>query len=643
MNRIFTVFKGICLVLAFVLFTFVAVSQAKAVSVGDACPCAAGAGATCTAGNSSSVCTVQCGTKTPLTVTSVSSCNAPQCPWGANTNGTCKCPSATDACSSIGAYKCIDDPYLSQCASLSSAFPGITGCSMPGYWKAACFWPNTTDGLAACHAGEAAQSCSPPGQPPSTAGGGGAGSTPTPQPRACGEACKTTADCRNPSTGGFPVECRNSKCQLPLTGTYACPEGKSEGSICNCTAVAQCGQQCGPAVGSKPCAAGSVCGFLTPSNACKVNGVDQTAKEYCIPVNPQGGYSLKRCDTTPAVNYIAADSLVKPDGTQTGLTAANAVAACKPVCGDKVVGTGEECDWGTDNGKPGSMCDATCQMRKTCGDACTTAAQCNKHLVTLTCVPNPASSRPYCGLDAIIEDGVTIQENSTRLTKPGMWRISSTAALSGGSEIYDHENGATISFWTSSKNITLVETKATNRGKFIVSVDGNPRSVQIDQYNATTLYQQQTSIDLRTAGLSEYVCNSNVCRVASNPTSATCIEGLPPTPSALVCDLDIHWASNANPDAWKYGDMITFTANPAPSARIPSGGSIRYDGQVAAYRGTTKASDVTLTPISAGASQFQPMKVTVANSTYYFRFRYCVKTSAGVETCSNWGAWQVPN
>src|SRR5688572_27625214 len=55
-------------------------------------------------------------------------------------------------------------------------------------------------------------------------GGGGGGPTPAPVKRACGEACTTTADCRNPSTGGFPVECRNNKCQLPLTGPYACAE-----------------------------------------------------------------------------------------------------------------------------------------------------------------------------------------------------------------------------------------------------------------------------------------------------------------------------------------------------------------------------------------------------------------------------------
>ncbi|MEP7166897.1 MAG: hypothetical protein ABI758_02885 [Candidatus Woesebacteria bacterium] len=365
--------------------------------------------------------------------------------------------------------------------------------------------------------------------------------SPTPQPRACGEACTTTANCRNPSTGGFPVECRNGKCQLPLTGPYACPEGQSSGSICTCAAKVQCGQQCGPAAGGKLCNPGSVCGFLTPSNACKVNGVDQSTKQYCIPVNPNGGYSSKRCDTTPAINYIAADSLVKPDGTQTNLTAADAVVACTPVCGDKIVAGNEECDAGSENGKPGSTCDATCKMRNVCGDTCSAASECNKHYVTLRCsVGATGTTERYCGLDAIVENGVTIEENSTRFIKPGMWRISSTAALSGGSEIYDHEQGATISFWTSATNVTLVYTKASNRGTFNILVDGKQQSATINQNGTTTQYKQNALITVRDASIPEYVCTSNTCRLSTSPESPTCDGNIPspsPTPSAppLAC------------------------------------------------------------------------------------------------------------
>jgi hypothetical protein len=475
---------------------------------------------------------------------------------------------------------------------------------------------------------------------------GGGGATPTPAPRTCGQSCSKTSDCLNPSGGGFPVECRNGTCQLPLTGPYACPEGKSSGSICGCSAQQLCGQPCGPAVGNKLCAPGSVCGFITPSNACMVNGVQQTAKQYCLPVNPQGGYALKRCDVEPAINYIAANSLVKPGGSQVGLTVADAVAACKSVCGDGIIGVGEVCDAGKDNGTPGSMCDATCKPNVVCGDTCNNNAGCNKHLVTLRCdIP---AGKSYCGFDALIENGVTLQENNARFTKPGNWRVSTAKELSGGTEVYASDKGATISFLTSSQEVTLIQTKAANRGVFTVLIDGKEQPAKIDQSSATSLFRQSQVISLRSTAVPDYVCASNVCRLASNPNSTTCGGGptptpVPPTPSALVCDLNVSWTSNANPDAWKFGDMITFTVAPAPSSRIPTGGSIRYEGQVASYRGTTNVQSITLTPISAGASKFQPMKVERANSTYYFRFRYCVKTSAGVETCSNWGSWQVPS
>lgn len=481
-------------------------------------------------------------------------------------------------------------------------------------------------------------------------GGGTSNPPPTAAPRTCGQSCNSTSDCLNPSGGGFPVECRNNKCQLPLTGPYACPEGMSSGSICGCSAKQQCGQPCGPAVGNKLCAPGSVCGFITPSNACMVNGVQQTAKQYCLPVNPGSGYSLKRCDVEPAANYIAADSLVKPGGSQANLTVTDVQNACKSVCGDKVIGTGEECDAGTDNGKAGSMCDATCKVRKVCGDACSYQSMCNRHLVTLTCIPDAGSGRSYCGLDAIIDGTTNVEQTDARIIKPGMWRTQTSTSFSGGSEIYNHERGATISFMTASRDLTLVQTFAPNRGKLLVSIDGKQQT-GIDQYSATTKYKQRTIINMRTADTPEYVCQSGACRLASNPTSPTCgpvtssptPTPVPPTPSPLVCDLNVSWTSNGNPDAWKFGDMVTFTVAPAPSSRIPTGGSIRYEGQVAAYRGTSNVQSITLTPISTGASKFQPMKVERANSTYYFRFRYCVKSASGQEACTNWGSWQVPS
>lgn len=149
-------------------------------------------------------------------------------------------------------------------------------------------------------------------------------STPPPQLRACGEACTKQSDCLNPSTGGFPVECRNNKCQLPLTGPYACPEGMSSGSICGCSAKQQCGQPCGPTTGNKICdPANSKCGFIKPFNLCREDaGNSSTTTQYCLPLEPGNGYTKLRCTA------IAADSLVKPDGSQTGVTQADVLAAC---------------------------------------------------------------------------------------------------------------------------------------------------------------------------------------------------------------------------------------------------------------------------------------------------------------------------
>lgn len=478
---------------------------------------------------------------------------------------------------------------------------------------------------------------------------------PTPQPRACGEACKTTADCRNPSTGGFPVECRNGTCQLPLTGPYACAEGKSAGSICSCSTKQQCGQPCGPAVGNKLCNPGTVCGFLTPSNACMVNGAQQTTKQYCLPVNPNQGYSLKRCDTTPAINYIAADSLQKPNGTQTSLTATDLTNACTAVCGDKVVGVGEQCDWGSENGKPGSLCDATCKTRNKCGDACSYQSMCNRHVVTLRCDITVAARR-YCGLDAIIEGGVTIEQTDPRIVGPGMWRTSTSTIYSGGSEIYNHENGATISFVTTSREITLVHTKASNRAAFTVLIDGKVQPTKVDQYNATSVSKQQTVLNLRGPDSPEYQCSNSVCRLATDTSDLTCGITAPtpapptdipvPTPQTLACGLTSTFTTTGNPAALQYGDMVTFLL-PAISKTthptyLPETDTVRYEGEIAAYRGNTMVKKDSLV-VGRAYSQFQPYKITAGNATYFTRFRYCITNPKTAERCSAWGTWAAPN
>ncbi|MBU0576240.1 hypothetical protein KJ654_01080 [Patescibacteria group bacterium] len=52
------------------------------------------------------------------------------CPWD-KTDGQC-CPTPPDNCSNLGAYKCIDDPYVSQCTQWDSSCPA----GKQNYWKA---------------------------------------------------------------------------------------------------------------------------------------------------------------------------------------------------------------------------------------------------------------------------------------------------------------------------------------------------------------------------------------------------------------------------------------------------------------------------------------------------------------------------
>jgi hypothetical protein len=439
-------------------------------------------------------------------------------------------------------------------------------------------------------------------------GNGSGGPTPAPVKRACGEACTTTSDCRNPSTGGYPVECRNNKCQLPLTGPYACAEGQSSGSICSCATKAACGERCGPSAGNKQCNPGSICGFLTPSNACMVNGAAQTTKQYCIPVNPANGYSIRRCDTTPAANYIAASTLVKPDGTQTGLTSADAAAACVAYCGDGIAGPGEECDQGANNGQPGTACSASCTASAVCNDTCSSDTQCNTHQVTLRC--EISGTRRYCGLDAIIENGVTIEETSSRFTKAALWRVSTSPSFSGGTEIYASDNGATISFTTSADSITLVQSKTTNRGVFAVLIDGKVQPTKIDQYNATTLFKNNAPIDLRGLDSPPLACTNNTCRLVSDPTNTTCaVTPSTPTPapkvtisSTIETDPSL---TGGTPPSLIGGFLDPYCDSPSNGTRISTGSVSATDLSGKQYPGSINSSGTyTITNLPAADDSY---------------------------------------
>ena len=146
-------------------------------------------------------------------------------------------------------------------------------------------------------------------------GGGGD----EPKPKACGDTCNSDSDCRNPSPAGVTVWC-NPDTKI-CEGKF-CPAGQTQpGANCQCDAGRTCGQSCGASVGL--CEDGqSQCGFITNPNQCLGAEGDAT-RQFCIPDDPQQGYSFARCDG------IAARYLIGPNG-ETGLTQEDVIAACNP-------------------------------------------------------------------------------------------------------------------------------------------------------------------------------------------------------------------------------------------------------------------------------------------------------------------------
>ncbi len=144
---------------------------------------------------------------------------------------------------------------------------------------------------------------------------------PTPAKLNCGASCKTNDDCKNPSAAGFETVCRNGTCEAK-----SCTPGQTiPGANCSCGTKQQCGQRCGPAVGNRTCdPATSECGFISPFSACMVGGTTASEFQYCLPKRPllKNGYTMQLC------NGIQAWSLVKPDGSQKGLTQTDVRVAC---------------------------------------------------------------------------------------------------------------------------------------------------------------------------------------------------------------------------------------------------------------------------------------------------------------------------
>lgn len=174
------------------------------------------------------------------------------------------------------------------------------------------------------------------------------------------------------------------------------------------------------------------------------------------------------------------------------------------------------------------------------------------------------------------------------------------------------------------------------------SVYGNMTQTIVVTGQAVGTSKLNTSIKGSTGSVG---CSSTGCLtinvVAPTPSPTPVPTPTPTPPPSYSCDLSVNWTSTGNHDVWKYGDMITFSTSQTASS-IPAGATVRYEGELLQFKNNAYVKTFTLTPINATASQFGPVKIDAGNAMYYFRFRYCVKDTVGVETCSNWGSSGAP-
>lgn len=434
----------------------------------------------------------------------------------------------------------------------------------------------------------------------------------------------------------------------PTPGPATCPAG-----ACDIGANPNGGRMCRTgdlACGALGCSTGSVASCSNGSWVCRndimctnTEGVPKTCGSPCKDSVecPSGMYCHNTARVCRDTNYPESTTctpvVVPPLPSKPPV----ATPTPNPLCGNGVVNAGEACDMGANNGKDGYACDAFCHLKDTytCNELCTSDAACNEHVVKL--VNRISGTRNTLVVDGITENGVLIQETSPRLFYTSTWTSSTSNTPSGGTYKFTSVEGGAVSFRTTQQNISVRTFRYSTRGIVDVYVDGVLKT-SITDLNTGTQGWSDVVIAVHTDALDKFVCqpvgDTRFCRLKANPSSSTCIlPTAPPTPNPLVCDLNVRWASTANPDVWKFGDKITFTLDPVPATRIPTGGSVRYEGQVMPYRNGVLVKTINLTPLNASASQFQPMKVDEPGSKYYFRFRYCVKTAAGVETCTAWG------
>lgn len=121
------------------------------------------------------------------------------------------------------------------------------------------------------------------------------------------------------------------------------------------------------------------------------------------------------------------------------------------------------------------------------------------HVVKLVNKPTGTATM-YMDFDAIVEDGVTTQETSSRFTYSGTWTTGSSVSLNGGTNRFTGTSGGSVQFTTTAKSLIVYSTKQSNMGSIDVYVDGVLKT-NVPMTAPTSQYQQKVDLSSYVAAL----------------------------------------------------------------------------------------------------------------------------------------------
>lgn len=529
-------------------------------------------------------------------------------------------------------------------------------------------------------------------------GGGGTAPAPVTGNLVCGDACTSSSQCRNPSGNGSPVACINGTCQNTM-----CAEGMTvPGGNCSCGAnTRKCGQSCSGTVGL--CGPGQgTCTYVNPPSHWYTGQPDCAwgSAAYCV--GTQNGFSRVQCTTgdAPGGGYAR-----DPSGNVKTIDTSTLAPSCQ-VCGNGDVEVNEQCDDGKLNGTAcgcSKTCEHFTMVLSANGtnDQVTVASGSNvtldwKSAGMTSCVAQDGwtGEKALTGTETInnvvANTQYTLKCLQTGTSRPVYSSVvvnitGKTAApvinfkINGSSApvVYGKPVNWATQFgvfnayfnWTTSGATSCVGTTNPSPQTVYPFPGGVPYKMSasvagwflFDQTQPVNLTSKTAALSvINDAGASKYGVFKFSCTGLGGTTTKTIVVVTdktpakqacaapgtfitpPPTAAPLVCSMPVTITSTGNKDSWKIGDKITFSLPAVSASSIPSGATLRYEGEVKAYRGSTQILSKVLTPINATASQFTPIQISAVNATYYYHFRYCVKSSSGTETCSAWGEWTLP-